>query len=472
MKMNYPCIVPLLFSLLLIFNLFTCCLTTFFPHVYPRVKLEAKPPGPAGDPLILTPYVMRGEYELARNISRVPLTDKIGFTSHAGFFTVDIKYNSNLYFWYFPAFTKSKTAPVVLWLQGGPGGSSLFGLFTENGPLIAKKSGFALRKYHWALRNHLIFIDNPVGTGFSFTDDKKGYCTDERCVADGLYMCLQQFLIMFPHLGTNEFYITGESYAGKYIPALAMTIHRKNSQEELKINLKGLALGNAYCDPINQMDYGSYLYQHGLIDYHQSKLFLKMQSAIAEEIRKENWVQADILMDQMMDGELTNYSYFKNFTGFQNYYNFLHPTDKSDMGIFIDLLNNDKIRASVHVGGLPFNSGKEVQEHLAYDVLKSVAPYVSDLLSHYRLLFYNGQLDIIVAYPLTESFLRNLNFSSAEDYKTAARRIWRVEDVVAGYVKRAGNLTEMLVRNAGHMVPHDQPKWALDMITRFIKNTL
>ncbi|CAH2237157.1 jg11130 [Pararge aegeria aegeria] len=458
-------------QLFLIFNFLNNSVSTFFPNVYPRVKLEAKPHGSAGDPLMLTPYIVMGKNELARNISRVSITEKLGFTSHAGFFTVNIKHNSNLYLWYFPAFNKDKAAPVILWLQGGPGGSSLFGLFTENGPLIAKKDGFVLRKHHWALKNHLIFIDNPVGTGFSFTKEK-GYCTDEQCVANGLYMCLEQFFIMFPALRNNEFYITGESYAGKYIPSLAMKIHLKN-KEELKINLKGLALGNAYCDPINQMDYGNYLYQHGLIDFEQNKLFTKMQSAIVDEIRKENWVEADILMDQLMDGEQTNYSYFKNFTGFENYYNILDQTDSnSNMGIYIDLLNNDEIRESVHVGGLPFNSGKEVQEYLMYDVLKSVAPYISELLSHYRLLFYNGQLDIIVAYPLTESFLRNLNFSSAKEYKTAARHIWRVDDEIAGYVKKAGNLTEVLVRNAGHMVPHDQPIWALDLITRFIKNTL
>ncbi|XP_023944818.2 venom serine carboxypeptidase-like [Bicyclus anynana] len=469
--MAYICRCRLVF-MFIICNLLSDCVSTFYPHVYPRVKLEAKAHGEAGDPLMLTPYLHMGEFELARNVSRVSLTEKLGFTSHAGFFTVNTDYGSNLYFWYFPAFNKNKAAPVVLWLQGGPGGSSLFGLFTENGPLIANKDGFSLRKHHWAHENHLIFIDNPVGTGFSFTKHDKGYCTDEQCVADGLYMCLQQFFTMFPSLRNNDFYITGESYAGKYIPSLAMKIHL--SKHNIKINLKGLALGNAYCDPINQMDYGNYLYQHGLIDFDQNKFFNKMQMAVVEEVRKENWVQADILMDQLMDGELTNYSYFKNFTGFGNYYNFLDPTDKSesDMSIYIDLLKNDKLRKSIHVGGLPFHSGKEVQEHLKYDILKSVASCVSDLLSHYRLLFYNGQLDIIVAYPLTENFLRNLNFSSAKEYRTAARHIWRVDDEIAGYSKKAGNLTEVLVRNAGHMVPHDQPKWALDLITRFIKNTL
>ncbi|XP_032527798.2 venom serine carboxypeptidase-like [Danaus plexippus] len=444
----------------------------FFPYVYPRIKFEAKLHGDAGEPLLLTPFIENGDIESARNMSRVLFTEKIGFRSHAGFLTINAKYNSNLYFWYFPPFNENTGAPVVLWLQGGPGGSSLFGLFTENGPLIARKDGFSLRKYHWAHENHLIYIDNPVGTGFSFTDNENGYCSDENCVAKGLYNFLQQFYKLFPQLRNNNFFISGESYAGKYLPSLAMEIHQQNHRGLTKINLKGLALGNAYCDPLNQMDYGNYLYQHGMIDDKQKLVFLKMQKKISDEIKKQNWAEAGILMNTLMDGDLTNFSYFNNYTGFENYYNILEPIDKTNVSIFEALLNSDKIRRSVHVGGLPFHSGKDVQMHLAFDILKSVALSISELLSHYRLMFYNGQLDIIVAYPLTENFLRNLNFSSAAEYKVAKRRIWRVGDEIAGYIKKAGNLTEVLVRNAGHMVPHDQPKWMFDLITRFIKNQL
>lgn len=452
-------------------SLFSLLNAVIFPYPYPRMKLEAKSPGDAGDPLFLTPYLKKGSISLAQNLSRVSLTDKMGFRSHAGFFTIDEDYNSNLYFWYFPPFYKSKNAPVLLWLQGGPGGSSLFGLFTELGPLIAKKDGFVRRKYHWALNHHLIFIDNPAGTGFSFTDNEKGYCTDENCVSRGLYNALQQFFVLFPNLRNNEFCISGESYAGKYIPALAMEIHIQNANSHNeKINLKCLAMGNAYCDPEHQIDYGNYLYQHGLIDNNQLMMFESLQRDIVTEIRNEKWEKADMLMDELMDGELTNFSYFKSYTGFTNYYNFLQSDSDEDTSIFADLLQNDKLRRSIHVGGLPFNSGEEVQIHLAMDILKSVAPLVEELLSHYRILFYNGQLDIIVAYPLTENFLRNLKFSSADVYRNAPRKIWRVRDDIAGYWKKAGNLTEVLVRNAGHMVPHDQPKWAFNLITQFVRD--
>lgn len=447
----------------------------FFLNLYPRIKLDEKPVSNAGEPLILTPY-LDGNVALAQNLSRVPITDKIGFQSYAGFFTVNEKYNSNLYFWYFPPFSDNENAPVLLWLQGGPGGSSLYGLFTELGPLIVKKDGFALRKYHWALNNHLIFIDNPVGTGFSFTKSDKGYCSDEICVGKGLYSAMQQFYKLFPQLRTNDFYITGESYAGKYIPYLAMKIHEENTKpntltEEL-INLKGMAIGNGYCDPINQIDYGSYLYQHGMLDDNQLNVFKKYQRQVTIEIQNCNWVSADLLLDQLMDGSLTNLSFYKLYTGYDNYYNLLEPTLEDDMTDFESLLSIDNVRRSIHVGGLPFNDGNIVARHLAQDMLKSAASVISLLLSHYRILFYNGQLDVVVAYPLTVNFLRNLEFSSSSVYKTAPRHIWKVGKEIAGYVKTAGNLTEVLVRNAGHMVPRDQPEWAYDMICRFINSNL
>ncbi|XP_022831429.1 venom serine carboxypeptidase-like [Spodoptera litura] len=442
----------------------------FFPNLYPRLKLDARSTKDAGEPLFITPYLKTGSILLAQNLSRVSITDTIGFRSHAGFFTIDEIYNANLYFWYFPPFSKKEEAPIVIWLQGGPGGSSLFGLFQELGPLIAKKEGFALRKYHWALNYHLIFIDNPVGTGFSFTDNENAYCTNEDCVAKGLYSTLKQFYQLFPNLKQNELYLAGESYAGKYLPSFGLKIHRENAKSKEKVNLKGIAMGNAYCDPINQLDYGHYLYQLGLIDENESKLFLKYQGEIASQIKQENWEQADVLMDRLMDGDMTNFSYFKYYTGFDYYYNYLQAATADDMSVFIRLLQNDKVRRGVHVGGLPFNDGLKVQLNLVLDLLKSVAPAISELLSHYRIMFYNGQLDIVVAYPLTENFLQKLQFSSAAEYKNAKRSIWKVGDDIAGYVKTAGNLTEVLVRNAGHMVPRDQPKWALNLITRFIKN--
>lgn len=91
------------------------------------------------------------------------------------------------------------------------------------------------------------------------------------------------------------------------------------------------------------------------------------------------------------------------------------------------------------------------------------------MLDQIRVMIFNGHLDLLVSYPETVNFLNHLEFSSAEEYKVAKRQIWEVNGEVAGYVKEAGNLTEVMIRNAGHMVPADQPEWALEMITKFTR---
>merc|ERR1719369_256102 len=100
--------------------------------------------------------------------------------------------------------------------------------------------------------------------------------------------------------------------------------------------------------------------------------------------------------------------------------------------------------------------------------MKSVKTWIEEIMDHYKVIFYNGQLDIIVAWPVTESFLMSLDWTEAKNYTATTRTLWHVGDELAGYAKHVGeNFTQVLVRNAGHMVPYDQPKWTFDLINRF-----
>lgn len=440
-----------------------------FFHRYPKLNLGERDDGDPGSPLFLTPYVESGKIDEGKRLARVPFTESLRIKSYAGYFTVNKTYDSNQFFWYFPAMIPDKkNAPVVVWLQGGPGATSLYGLFTENGPIRVRNNKFERRKYNWALSHHMIYIDNPVGTGFSFTNDSRGYCTDETQVGEQLYSTLIQFFQLFPELQKNKFFVTGESYGGKYVPALAYTIHKKNPTAKLKINMKGIAIGNGLSDPEHQLVYGKYLYQIGLIDSNGAKIFEEYENKTKNFIKNGKWDDAFTTFDSLLNGDMIDgKSIFTNLTGFNFYFNYLHTKDYTQYEDFGPMLQKTAVRKMIHVGNLAFHNGSEVEKHLKQDVMKSVAPWISELLDHYYVVIYNGQLDIIVAYPLTENYLRNLNFTGAEDYKTAKRYIWKVDGEVAGYVKQAGKLVEILVRNAGHMVPGDQPKWALDLITRF-----
>lgn len=439
---------------------------------YPRYS-EYYDGGDTGDPVFLTEYIETGQFELAKNLSLVDHVDMKWLKSYAGYLTVNKDYKSNMFFWFFPAKLDQSKAPVVLWLQGGPGASSLFGLFTENGPFfVTSKKKLQPRKYSWHLNHNLLYIDNPVGTGFSFTNDDAGYAKNEKDVGNDLYAAIRQFFTLFSELRDNAFYVTGESYAGKYVPALGHAIYKnsKSSDPKDKINLQGLAMGNGLSDPVHQMKYGEYLYQLGLIDTNGLNIFNEVEKRGIACINKRDFDCAFHCFDELINmDESTDGSVFKNLTGFNTYFNYLKPDgDDSDatMGEFLQM---SETRRAIHVGNNTFHDlegENKVEEHLKNDIMDSVKDWVAELLEHYKVLIYNGQLDIIVAYPLTENYLKNLKFNAADDYKTAKRYIWKVDNEVAGYVKHAGNLTEVLVRAAGHMAPADQPKWVLDMLLR------
>ena len=200
-----------------------------------------------GQPLFLSPLIEAGQTEQARNLSLVRglnLPHKV--VSHSGFITVNKTANSNLFFWFFPAENGNKSAPLILWLQGGPGSSSMYGLLKENGPFLADvdQNGHPFVRsnpHRWSANYSVLYIDNPVGTGFSFTDDDDAYPKIVEESTQDLFIFLQQFLTLFPDLQKVEFYPFGESYAGKYVPVLAHKIHTENKKAEdskwIKINL-------------------------------------------------------------------------------------------------------------------------------------------------------------------------------------------------------------------------------------------
>ncbi|XP_045683966.1 probable serine carboxypeptidase CPVL isoform X2 [Phyllostomus hastatus] len=284
--------------------------------------------GDKGQPLYLTPYIEAGKVVEGRRLSAVPPLQGLDLVSYCGFLTVNKTYNSNLFFWFFPAKMQSSTAPLVVWLQGGPGSSSLFGLFMENGPFaVTKNLTLYLRDFAWTSTLSMLYIDNPVGAGFSFTDDPQGYASNEDDVARDLFSALMQFFQLFPEFQENDFYITGQSYAGKYVPAIAYYIHTLNPTLSLPINLKGIAIGSGFCHPESVLrGYASAMYEMGLLDENQRKYVEEQSQEALEHLKKREWSQAlEVLLyngqlDVLLPASLTErFLMVMNWKGSQEY---------------------------------------------------------------------------------------------------------------------------------------------------------
>nr|CAI5831221.1 unnamed protein product [Callosobruchus analis] len=443
---------------------FSIACYSFTSHINPFKLQEVEYHGTdVGEKLILTPLLEEGKVKEARAAARVTLDGAAkNVSSYAGYLTVNKHYNSNLYFWFFPSSGEYTTDPVMVWLQGGPGSPSMYGLLIEHGPFgINKDLKLVLREHAWTNNHSVIYIDSPVGTGFSFTEDDKGYARNQTQVGNELYEALQQFFMIFPELRKNDFFVTGESYGGKYVPALAYTIHKKNYNAKEKINLKGIAIGNGYTDPIHQTGYAAYVYQLGLVDNETSNQIDKLEKLAIDCNLNGDWTQALDLWNEALS-TISGQSKV-------NIYNYLQDGGVGDEDLMIEFLNGPDVRRAIHVGNSTFGSNK-VHLYLEEDITRSMASWFVEVANNYRVLLYSGQLDIIVAYPLTLNFLKNVEFHGIQEYRKAKRDVWHVNEEVAGYSKTGGNFTEVLVRNAGHMVPTDQSKWAEDMIYKFTRN--
>lgn len=129
-----------------------------------------------------------------------------------------------------------------------------------------------------------------MGVGFSFTNG--GLAENETKVGEDMHSALAQFFQLFPELQTNPFFISGESYAGKYLPAIAYTILQKNPSADLPLNLQGVLIGDGWTDPIHQMDYGAFVYNAGLV---------------SEEVKKEIDGHRDAAVAAIEAGESLNF---------------------------------------------------------------------------------------------------------------------------------------------------------------------
>jgi carboxypeptidase C (cathepsin A) len=170
-----------------------------------------------------------------------------------------------LFYWLFECSTAPETKPLLIWINGGPGCSSMEGLFEENGPFKINADGHTLstNPHSWHNAANVLFIDQPIGTGLSFVRSG-GTVRGQSDVDEHLHYFLQKFLNLHAnyvttnghgHRVSREVLIFGESYAGHYIPSFAAHTLNQNKDlgDRIEINLVALGIGNGWTHPFYQV---------------------------------------------------------------------------------------------------------------------------------------------------------------------------------------------------------------------------
>lgn len=199
-----------------------------------------------------------------QEITSLPnLTEPLRSKHYAGY--LNISPVKQLFYWYVESEESPETAPLVLWLNGGPGCASMEGLFIEMGPFRVRNDGEEVNRNPWTWNRiaNIIYLDAPAGVGFSYYNTTKKVFKDDEVAQDN-FDALKMWFGRFPERKTNEFYIAGESYGGTYVPMLSALITKANIDFP---QFKGMLVGNGCVD--DQINFNTnmmYQYYHAVMD--------------------------------------------------------------------------------------------------------------------------------------------------------------------------------------------------------------
>ena len=155
--------------------------------------------------------------------------------------------------------------PLVLWLQGGPGASSTgYGNFEELGPLDLQLNE---REFTWVKDYNVVFVDNPVGSGFSYVDSKELLTKSNEEIANDLVTFMKEFYKLHPEFKSVELHLMTESYGGKMGAEFAYLLDKEIQLGNLDCNLKSLGLIDSWISPIDSMkSWAPFLLNMGAVD--------------------------------------------------------------------------------------------------------------------------------------------------------------------------------------------------------------
>ncbi|KAG6487816.1 hypothetical protein ZIOFF_056423 [Zingiber officinale] len=321
----------------------------------------------------------------------------VNFDQYAGYVTVDRANGRALFYYFAEAIENSRSKPIVLWLNGGPGCSSLgYGAMEELGPFRVMSDGKTLYR-------------NP----YAWNEEYKG----------------------------RDFFITGESYAGHYVPQLAHAIlHHK----DWLINLKGIAIGNAVINKeTDSKGTFDYFWTHALIADETIRAIHKFCnfSPDARLIAPK----CDSALDEanLAVEELDVYNIYAPLC----FSSGVTPTPKSPSIENFDPCTSNYVEA--------YLNNLEVQKALHANITKL----------NYTWSGCSGDIDGVVPVTSTRYSLKKLKLKVKAPW-----RAWMLNSEVGGYtVMYDHNLTFATIRGAGHEVPSYQPARALEMIKNFLQ---
>jgi len=413
--------------------------------------------------------------------------------------------SKHLFFWYFESQGSPSDDPLVLWLTGGPGGSSMIGMLQELGPCLIKENGTGTyyNKYGWSKNTNLLFIDSPAGVGFSYVDEGIPLPGDSFTTAADLHHFLQIFVSdVFPDLSDRPFHITGESYGGHYVPSLGAQIVAQNAlyPKRQQINLQSIFVGNAFVSPMD-IHFG---YWETLCTTNpgvEEPIFNKTRCDIMAanlprclDLARLCYSHPDPAICAVgsticWEGVIKYYDGESGEWGDRNRFDITTPCVSGDELCYNEAkwvntyLNKPHVWEALHVPKAVKNYSIYSMDiaysfELTNDVGISMEPQVLYLLdSGIDVLFYQGNLDLACNTAGNIRWAESMEWIGQPAFVAAPRSPWGYDGKTVGWYKevkvvtaseRATTFAVGTVNGAGHMVPYNKPEEGLALVNRWL----
>ncbi|KAH7974379.1 hypothetical protein HPB49_014607 [Dermacentor silvarum] len=286
----------------------------------------------------------------------------------------------------------TSATPLVLWTQGGPGLSSLFGQFLEIGPLAINGDGNLYKRLRTIQKNvSVIYLDVPVGAGYSFTKDPSGYAHSLEDISAAVAEFLGQFLILFPEYKERDFYVAGESYGA---------------------------------------DSSEFLYRASMLTEEGRATFAKQFQTMRNLFASRRVKEALYLLLQTVFTDNTNPTLFQNLTLYNNQASALYSEKPANIIQYSHYVNTAAFREAIHVGlDVEFEPYSQIfMASLAPDMVTDISAQIELLLNSSQVLFYTGQVDTLLPSTNLRAFFRTLHWIGAWQYQNSPGVVWNVQD--------------------------------------------
>lgn len=425
------------------------------------------------------------------------------FELETGYIGVGESEDGQLFYAFIKSESNPQLDPLILWLSGGPGCSSFHGLFLEIGPITFERLSYdgtlpklASNPHTWAKVASIIFLDSPVGTGFSYAKTAKASQSSDLQASGQAHEFLRKWLHDHPEYISNPFYVGGDSYGGTPVPIITQLISNGNEDStEPHINLKGYILGNPVTKLAGILNYVvPFAHRMGLISdelYESLKVSCKgeyeridpsnavcSKNMLAYNELVRNIDKEHVLMPvcPSLSREPNELVFTSGRSIIQMFYKKFEELEvwestpvkcQSEWHLLVQYWANDKsVQEALHVRRGTIGQWLRCDRSIPYtENAGSVVPYHANLSTKgYRSLIYSGDHDMMVPHIETQAWIRSLHYPIVDNW-----RQWIHQGQVAGYTRTYANkMTFATVKGGGHLAPEYKPAECRTMFERWI----